>query len=181
MCVGGGGDCSTVQTILSQIVASFLFQTAISNRKKFRWVLFWQKILATCSLDLFSTETSPERCWQAQRFQRVDEGRTIPSATLWPPEWFCIQMGIAMSHVNVSLLVCGGKVTIRQCPWTRASEEKGEMKLYWTEVLLLTSHKPQPLDQSGSQFWPHRKWSHLQHVVRSCPVKSKKRNGVLLF
>ena len=57
----------------------------------------------------------------------------------------CIKMGSDVSHFNVSLIVMD-RVT-RQYPQTTIFEEKGEPKLYCTEVLPLTSL---PLGQTGS-------------------------------
>ena len=55
------------------------------------------------------------------------ERETIPTATLSPPEWFCIKMGSGESHFNLSLTV-RGKVT-RQCPQIKSSfEGKGGPK-----------------------------------------------------
>ena len=52
----------------------------------------------------------------------------------------CIKIGSDESNFNVSLLV-RDKVT-RQCPQTTTFEEKGEQKLYRTEVFPLTSLTP---------------------------------------
>ena len=49
-------------------------------------------------------------------------------------------MGSDEDHVNVSLIV-RDKVT-RQCPHTTTFEEKGKLKRYRTEVLLLTNLTP---------------------------------------
>ena len=53
---------------------------------------------------------------------------------------FCIKTGSDESRFNVSLIV-RDKVT-RPCPQTTTFEEKGELKRYQTEVLLLTSLLP---------------------------------------
>ena len=52
----------------------------------------------------------------------------------------CIKMGSDESHFNISLIL-RDKVT-RPCPQTTTFEEKGEPKLYRTEVLPLTSLPP---------------------------------------
>ena len=52
----------------------------------------------------------------------------------------CLKMGSDESHFNVSLTV-RDKAT-RQCPQTTIFEEKGEPKVYRTEVLPLTSLTP---------------------------------------
>ena len=92
---------------------------------------------------LFKAELSPKRYWRRQRSQEVGgetERETIPTATLSPPEWFCIKMGNDESHFNLSLTV-RGKVT-RQCPQIKSSfEGKGEPKRNRTDVLL-TGLKP---------------------------------------
>ena len=66
----------------------------------------------------------------------------IPIATLSPPECdSCIKMGSDENHFSVSLIV-RNKVT-RQFPQTTTLlEEKGELKRYRSEALLLTCLAP---------------------------------------
>ena len=41
-----------------------------------------------------------------------EKRETIPSATLLPPEWFCIKMGCSARHFNVSFIVRGQTVSL---------------------------------------------------------------------
>ena len=58
----------------------------------------------------------------------------------------CIKVGSDESHFNVSLIVID-KVT-RPCSQTTTFEEKGEPKLYRTEVLPLASRGPNRLSRT---------------------------------
>ena len=69
--------------------------------------------------------------------RRWRKREVIPNAKASPPEWLLsIKMGSNESHFSVSLIVW---VTVTwKCPQTIHSEERGEQKRNWTEVLLLT-------------------------------------------
>ena len=47
---------------------------------------FDERLSFVRSLDVCSSEVSPERYWRDQDRSRQDEGRTMPNATLSPPE-----------------------------------------------------------------------------------------------
>ena len=136
-----------------------LFKFALIKNKTKKNVMFDWALQISYLSNLFNGKLSPESYWLGPRSQGVSEGELyiyiyiyiyILTASLSPPELFCIQMGSDESHFNVGVVVWG-KVT-RQCPRTTTSEEKGERK----QVIEPTSSAYQPnsfpLGQTGPQF-----------------------------
>ena len=110
-------------------------------------------------LNVFNAELSPKRLWRGPGSQEVG-GEGVVVTWCFTPSTIAViswrrgrgRLYLSLrchlhndscsdqSRFNVSLIV-RDKVT-RQCPQTRASEEKGEPKRIRAEVLLLTSLTP---------------------------------------